>query len=167
MHEASLTSIYYIDCPFCGAVGKEGCGSISHLLGSDTTFGPWCCESCGKAIEGEVRSGKVFVEKCTQHHQSDSLVLLRLDPLPKSLFLIAKGMYWDGNLSEEHQRYFYEEHTCPTNILRDAQEIIYHNDSDIHGFFKFLKAIPYQETMNKPVEELAAMFKGIPMIEVK
>jgi hypothetical protein len=39
----------------------------------------------------------------------------------------------------DHQQYFYEEHTCPTNCLSSTEQIIFQNDADPHGLFKLVK----------------------------
>jgi hypothetical protein len=38
----------------------------------------------------------------------------------------------------EQERYFYNEHTCPTNWLQDIQQIEFEGDTDPHGVFEFV-----------------------------
>lgn len=42
----------------------------------------------------------------------------------------------------EHQRYYYNEHTCPTNWFRNVEEIIFQKDKDPHGVFEFVSVEP-------------------------
>jgi hypothetical protein len=39
---------------------------------------------------------------------------------------------------EANERYFYNEHTCPTNWVREIEEIEFEGDRDPHGVFKFV-----------------------------
>ena len=52
-------------------------------------------------------------------------------------------MYFDNNLDKEAKRYYYEEHTCPTNYLR-AEMVIEADtmDDDPHGIFEFVDVFP-------------------------
>ncbi len=39
----------------------------------------------------------------------------------------------------EHERHYYEEHTCPTNVLKDTEDLIFEGDADPHGLFELKK----------------------------
>jgi hypothetical protein len=131
---------YLIECPYC----KDYKHDVSHMIDQNTGFGPWYCKSCKRAIIFKVKNGEFFIEE-TDKTSDKALVALELPPLENSLFLIVNGIYLDGDLNQEHKRYFYEEHTCPTNFLNDAREIIYNMQPDVHGLFRFLKAISYPD----------------------
>ena len=39
---------------------------------------------------------------------------------------------------ESNEKYFYDEHTCPTNWTSQIAEIIFEGDHDPHGVFQFV-----------------------------
>jgi hypothetical protein len=41
----------------------------------------------------------------------------------------------------EHQRYFYDEHTCPTNYLSQVEMISFEGSNDPHGVFEFVSVV--------------------------
>jgi hypothetical protein len=48
--------------------------------------------------------------------------------------------------SEDSTRFFYEEHSCPTNHVR-CETIISEGDPDPHGIFTFVRRIDRPETL--------------------
>ena len=69
------------------------------------------------------------------------------------IYLVVKGMRMESpdkpkteEEHREHSRYFYEEHTCPVNYLRDTLSVIHGNpwkcDDDPHGLFKYIGEVP-------------------------
>lgn len=163
--KAVLTTVskHYITCPYedCGATGEEGPGPVTHLLDCDTFFGPWYCKKCHRAVTGTVRKGEVSISKNNQSSKP-TLDLLRLDPLPQSLFLIAKGLVWNDKIDPSGKEYYYEQHTCPINYFHDAEVVIFGNDNDPHGLFRYVKSIPHpgkeSDLMNMSIEELGKLF---------
>lgn len=50
----------------------------------------------------------------------------------------------EAESDEEFQaskRYYFEEHSCPTNWLRDCVAVIEDGDTDPHGFLTFVRAV--------------------------
>lgn len=71
------------------------------------------------------------------------IVLLKMDITEKEVYIIVKDYlyYHNGEYStDEDLEYFYNEHTCPSNYLRFP--IIVDGDTDCHGIFKFIEAVP-------------------------
>jgi len=170
MEKAKLKPVtkHYITCPFCNTDGTEGPGSADHLIQNNTSFGPWYCKSCGKAIYGKTENGDVFVEKSDKTLE-ESLVLLRLDPQQQSIFLIVKGRIFDGKLDEDSDQYLYEQHTCPTNFLGDVEVVIIGEDNDSHGLFEYVTTIRKSkdlEVWKLNTEELANLFKHKPLVQI-
>jgi len=162
---------HYITCPYedCKAEGEEGPGSITHLLDCDTSFGPWYCKKCHRGIFGDIMKGEIFLHFPNERQKEmgmdsskPSLVLLRLDPLPQSLFLVVKGIMHGDKIDHENNAYYYNEHTCPTNYLQDAEVVIIGKDNDPHGLFEYVKSVPHPgedvEVHNMDIEELAKLF---------
>jgi hypothetical protein len=136
----------YIACPACG----EGEHRVDHLydMQMPSKFGPWYCDKCGAAFAGEVMgSGNVKVwpsESCDRFTRS--MALLKFDGKDGTVFFVLDhGRYHaPGTESDEenqrHQRYFFEEHSCPTNWLRKCVAVIKNGDCDPHGFLDFVRA---------------------------
>ena len=47
----------------------------------------------------------------------------------------------------EHHEYYYNEHTCPTNYMRNVVAVIdlKHQDQDPHGIFEYIATLDYDE----------------------
>lgn len=112
---------------------------IEHLFGRSTTAGPWYCDDCGQgwniAIDGE----QVSVEKADVRRKC--FVTLEIPPQSESIFFKVRGMLWAPTITEEtveQKRYYYEEHTCPTNWLSEVEEIKIGEDTDPHGLAQFV-----------------------------
>ena len=60
--------------------------------------------------------------------------------------LLVKGMaLLPHNNEEDHQRFFYDEHTCPTNFMPNVVKVIdADGDEDPHGVFAFVKSEPWK-----------------------
>ena len=142
-----------IECPFCGEYDH----SVTHLMGSDVSFGPWYCDKCGKSIEGKINSGVCFIKKSSKV-KTNTLVALELSDLSGPIFFIVKGMKFDREKGNDE--YFYEEHNCPANFMGDIVELIYKNETDPHGVFNYLKTVPMPEENidNYSVEDFQKLF---------
>lgn len=72
-----------------------------------------------------------------------TLVLLRIETKDAPIYFVVEGLSeWPKALDEmrESARYFYEEHTCPTNFIR-IPLIAYAGNTDPHGLFAFVDAV--------------------------
>jgi|SRR6185437_4520994 len=130
----------FVECPHC----NKSKNSVGHLFSEnkEISFGPWYCAECGNAFRGVVKGKDVFLEKMSERKDS-AIVFLRSG----NILLAVKGMYFNGELDVDNSRYFYEEHTCPTNYLKDVEMVIdlKNGDTDPHGIFEFVGVIPYQD----------------------
>lgn len=120
----------YAVCPSC----KEDAGTVDHLLGQEVKTS-WYCDHCGQQYQLEFfKDGRVLIslDKGKKITTYDVLVL---EPQAKPLYFIVEGMRFEPG--DDDPRYFYEEHSCPTNWLRP--EMVYHDgDADPHGVIKFV-----------------------------
>ena len=157
---------HYIPCPFCG---DQSSFSITHLLGEDTTFGPWFCDQCGHSIRGQVQSGSVEVTKHTEV-KTDTLDLLCIPPHDKPIYFAVDGfktsspkVLESADEVSEHTRYYYEEHTCPTNWLGRVLEILADGEIDPHGLAEYKGSIAREgaEDDNEAAMRLLKHFKLI------
>lgn len=136
----------FITCPACG----RGHFSVEHLFGylvqhktAVTTAGAWWCdyEDCGVGFNLTIReTGEVLVDIKEGHRKVPLTVLLRILPTNNIIYLVVNGMRFVDPKKEEsareiadHKKYFYEEHTCPTNYLQDIDTLIVAGDADPHG----------------------------------
>jgi len=148
MNKSKVVSetLHYIICPHCEKFRNRIC----HLFGKKNyQWGIWYCEECGGGYKGTVDGTDVYVEK-VEKRKDNALVFLKFD----NILLAVKGMYFDKNLN--FLKYFYEEHTCPINYLKSAELIIdlHYENTDPHGLFEFVGAIPYVETENMEYDEI-------------
>ena len=168
MKPATLTTItrHHIHCPHCNEIGSY----VDHLLNRNTTFGPWYCDKCGKALEGKVVDGLVFVEKSNKS-SNDCIVILRMmDHEGNYVYMAVRGISLDQIgpnefIYNQHHRYFYEEHTCPTNWLNESLEVFYQYsdcyEADPHGIAEYIGTLGLPSSGkldSEKLEELAEDF---------
>jgi hypothetical protein len=131
----------YASCLECG----DKVGSIEHLDGDDIReIGPWFCESCGRGwwirTNGRDVCDMVLDER-RRWIPATATVTLVLPPQKDPIVLTLHARVYDelGKEFGEGCAYFYDEHTCPTNWMRDVAEIRIRDNADPHGLFKFQK----------------------------
>lgn len=147
----------YAACPACG----EKAGRIDHLYSDDEkrryrgrsqSVGPCVCDECGAGYRVTVtyddhrpalKPGnivpRVAVERAPEHDCVDTLTLLRFPNRPDA-YLVVAGTRNASDRPGENERYFYDEHTCPTNYL-DIEAIWDGADDDPHGIFAYVATI--------------------------
>lgn len=129
----------FMICPHCGAHTNS---SVDRLE-SGQSFGPWYCDECGGGYKGNANGAATEVQKVSSRF-SKTLDLLMLEPHDKPIYFVLTGKCYHANPSDEEdeKRYFYEEHSCPTNWIGDTVMISVDGDTDPHGFLKFVRSIP-------------------------
>lgn len=137
-----ITKVFAV-CPQC----KNYQFAVSHLEPSSQP-GTWMCEECGYYSQVTVSGTKEKPEysiALTGERGYPITVTLATRTEPPVIFKLHEWKY--GHSAEdspeefvEHQRYFYESHTCPTNCLSSTEKLIFNGDEDPHGLFE-LKAI--------------------------
>ncbi len=149
VHEMTPRTKRFFTCP-CG--GEEFV--IEHLYETETKeAGPWFCHKCGKSWGIKLVGGNV---KITEKDMvvSDTLVVLKLDPknMKKPLYLITEGMVFNEKIEKtcelEQHKFYYEEHTCPTNWLKNIREICMDGEHDPHGLFEYVETRPFYKEPN-------------------
>lgn len=147
-----MTNIYrhdFIICPWCEE--QSGC-RVDHLYDGSSFahgFGPWYCAECRKGFTGKVNSpGDVDINKyISRETRTRSMALLKLDGKEGPVFFVMDhdrynptGIETDQE-NQEHQKFFFESHSCPTNWLRECVAVIDQGDADPHGFLEFVRAV--------------------------
>jgi hypothetical protein len=150
--EEPILSLYrhdFLVCPWCNE--ESGC-RIDHLYGDKNwkEVGPWYCGECRKPIRATINApGDVVVTRDEKDRRgwSRSMALLKLDGRDGPVFFVMDhDRYWNGERegdeeNQQHQRYFFEEHSCPTNWLNECVAVIKKGDCDPHGFLDFVRAV--------------------------
>ncbi len=130
----------YIHCPACG----KGEHQVSHLaIGMKTA---WYCDEddCGYRFSLHVLSDTEIELVVLDERRIKKLVTLR-SSAPVTLIVEASSYLPDKELADRDE-YFYNEHTCPMNFMRNVVEIVDENgDRDPHGIFEYVKTEPYRE----------------------
>lgn len=134
------TMVAHLTCPECG----QGRTRIDHLTPGQP-FGPWYCDECGWAYRGVQRDGYAEIERRVSRKVATTVYLRLEEPVT----LVVDGMRVPEPEDEpgaDHDRYYYEEHTCPSNAFRCVRKVIADDgDEDPHGILTYLrteKAIP-------------------------
>jgi hypothetical protein len=97
---------------------------------------------------------------------SRSLALLRFEGKDGPVFFVMDhGRYHPfgtpdtDEKNQHHQRYFFEEHSCPTNWLKECVMVIKDGDCDPHGFLSFVRAVDVPEDFDTGEDDkVAALF---------
>jgi ribosomal protein L37AE/L43A len=137
----------YIVCPACHQPDQ----SIDHLEGKGVTM--WYCRKCGVRYAFKYDSGEVTDLGLTGERIEKRLVLLRRDNI--GLVVVGRCLpaaaAADNSDPTGHHAYYYNEHTCPVNYMRDAKAVIDldKKDTDPHGIFEYVTTLPW----NRLVEE--------------
>ena len=148
----------FIVCPHCGAPTES---SVDHLKAGQT-FGPWYCEECGGGFQGKANGAQTEIEVVSSSFRK-TLDLLVLEPQEEPVYFVMKGFHSQGSSEEDEQdstRFFYEEHSCPTNWIRDTAMISVGGDVDPHGFLKFVRSVP-QPKLNGSENQITEIFPEV------
>lgn len=134
-----------ITCPDCG----KGRFTLVRAIHKGRFFGPWYCDRCGAGWTGEGwDGGRTVVLQRWKDRTVATDVTLKLPPQTGPVRFIVRGMRFlpadgspDPDTEEERaeqDRYFYEEHDCPSNWL-GCEVIGPDGDEDPHGLFRWVK----------------------------
>ena len=138
-------TVYEICCPHCG----EGEHGITHLLQNPKAggFGPWWCDACGGGFSGTFTPEGLQLQLLTgERKKIETLNLLRLDPGDKPLYCVVKGLRFSDAGEDQGAGYYYEEHTCPTNVTQSILTFIQEDDADPHGIFRYVDRVDEKES---------------------
>lgn len=153
-------TIHYFTCPFCDDKEEH---TVDHLIDRQpnnrmATFGPWHCASCRNGINGSVGriNGEIVltldpVPVVGEIKYTGGYVLLQSPALAEGGFihLLVRDthIFTVGDKTETARRmkYFYDEHTCPTNWVRNIERFIEKGDTDPHGVFQYIDHVTDEE----------------------
>jgi hypothetical protein len=97
---------------------------------------------------------------------SKTLDLLILEPHEKPIYFVMAGKRYREKPDDEDdgKRYFYEEHSCPTNWIGDTVMISVDGDTDPHGLLKFVRSIPSPVMPDDPNAEDETIIAAFPEV---
>lgn len=130
--------------------------------------GPWSCHVCGESWDLFYDSDTVMLERTDRPAYRREFVLLELPPQYQPVRFKLAVWNYDPTLPREERTdratYFYEEHTCPTNWMREVVEISVGENSDPHGLFRFVGNYDAdgEDTTPLPVHPLPPPLPSLP-----
>jgi len=125
-----MKTTYQHPCKACGELAFSF--TDGHIENKEYQ---WVCDHCGVQMSLTFGDAGRSVEQVPTGRRCDrTLALLCIEDYPAFKF-IARGVRWDHD-SDGHS-YFFEEHTCPVNLLH-CVEIFHKGESDPHGVFKLI-----------------------------
>jgi len=130
----------YAVCPTCQA----DAGEVDHLLGTKVST-RWYCDACGHNYQLAFSEDGAVAISPLPGRRITTLNVLKLPPQEKPVFFVVKGMRFEAATTDQDQdqedstRFFYEEHSCPTNWLK-PEMVYYDGDCDPHGLIQFVTA---------------------------
>ena len=128
----------HVACPRCDELHVT-----DHLKPSEMEY-KWYCNGCHYRFKFKLYEGFADIETM-EDRSIQTLVTLVLPTNKGTLKLEVDGIYVCENGEnpsakdiEEHHRYFYSEHTCPSNCLRSVEEVFLDGEPDPHGLFEYI-----------------------------
>src|SRR6266481_2059156 len=127
----------HIPCPSC----VEGKWRADQLNIGQSTL--WACQNCHNGASIKRINDSDFEVISNGRKDTPVMVTLQSVTEPRITLKLNTWKYWHSQADSledyrEHERYFYDEHTCPTNWTRNIVEIIFKGDRDPHGVFEFV-----------------------------
>jgi hypothetical protein len=142
MNKNNTVTHTYGKCP------NENCHGewqIDHLFNDykDRLFkSKWSCSQCLNYYEISftfINDQLNFCAESTGEKVQKKIVILELPPQEKPVRLMAYVNRYDHEkILGGNDQYFYEEHTCPTNWIKDVALIENGGDTDPHYMFKYI-----------------------------
>jgi len=132
-----MRTLLYHDCQICGA--EDQFSFDPEATSCDKTY-LWVCGACGAQVRITCAAGgRVTHQEATGRHCHRTLALLVFRGEVTFAF-IYRGCAWSEHLKDGRpdSRYFYEEHTCPTNLF-PCEEIVVDGEMDPHGCFDLIE----------------------------
>jgi hypothetical protein len=140
VQKAEIFTKRYVVCPACN--DRDSGFGVDHLP-RGTAWGPWFCDGCGRASRGRLlANGDVEIELVDECRIS-TMDLLVLEPQTSPVYFLVPGSRYEGRCwqsegtTDDHKRFSYEEHSCPTNWL-EPEAIRWEGDNDPHGLIKYV-----------------------------
>ena len=146
------TVILKISCPTIGCKTRH---RVDHLLkdlqpGARQSFPSWSCKHCHLQItagevwydaDGNPQADVTWGHIPPEERDMPGLIILRStnagekDPIYAVIEVERLNEQMSRKELHDDWRYYYDEHTCPTNWTRHIVALVHDQDSDPHGVF--------------------------------
>lgn len=142
----TVTTVYAA-CPNCGF---DRAHSVGHILADRSSnwrssFGPWACDECGVSVTGKVNDDNSVDFELTEGQQVACYTLLKIEPQTAPVYFVISDKDYNRRLGSEPFEgtdYYYNEHTCPINWLRNqVVQVISEGDTDPHGLATYVNSM--------------------------
>lgn len=159
---------FKVNCPHAGCTGTH---DFTHLIedakGEPVRWGPWYCSECGKAARAtDVTTAGALVEAMSEQKVRTLVLLACIGTRIQEdqLYVVTEGMAFkkDGVVDITHEKYFYEEHLCPSHFMK--AEVLVGNDTDPHGIFRHIETVitPSDwEDKQREIEDYQSLFVAL------
>ncbi len=128
-----MRTLYTHPCASCGT----DTFNFDPRSNKDYTEYHWVCDHCGIEMKCSFASGGREVMQTPSGRRCErTLVLLTFG---SQLAIIHQGCRW-SHITDCNVQYYYEEHTCPSNIA-ECREVIVAGKDDPHGCFTLIREI--------------------------
>lgn len=134
---------------FAKRFAKCPCGEhewpVEHLfeMGEGREAGPWYCDACGYAWRFRTHGKDLLIDPHLEggehRRKTTERLILRIPPGVHSIYVSVNATNYGPS---SNHRYFYEEHTCPSNIFREVQQVWLGDELDPHGLFELCEEPP-------------------------
>lgn len=143
-------SRHFFACPVC-RLHEFSILPEHHLNG---TF-HWNCDVCGVALNIQVGAAveditlEVNTRPRSQTLRGWALLKYVGGGLPQHVIVESSRYGLDPEEeSNAHMRYYFDEHTCPTNFMR-VEHVVFNGDADPHGIYHFVRWVSKKEICEK------------------
>jgi hypothetical protein len=128
----------YLNCVTIDCTGEWRVGQVSPGATVD-----WSCNECRVCFHIQRLDAYNFRIESTGMKDLPITVTLRSKTVPPITLKLNAWKYPDSQHDtkeefEEHERYYFNEHTCPTNYMSQIEQIEIEGDIDPHGVFEFV-----------------------------
>lgn len=122
-------------CPACH-IGRFG---IDHAPGR---YGPWGCDECGARWLFDIDMPAVRMTR-VDGDNVPSWMVVRIGEGEEPIYAVVGSFFYAHSANDtpeerdNHRRFWVEESTCPTNIVR-VDALVVDGDADPHGLLTFV-----------------------------
>lgn len=160
--KAKTYTVAHFNCPTCGQTHH----SYQHLLDEavksqkPVSFGPWRCHECISGYTGVVNPDGTVLLTPYKNNFIRAVSLLKSQHEEHPIYLMVEMNHCHPDPSKPlDPSYYFDQHTCPTNYMRDVTRILFDGDTDPHGVFEHVRTVTAEEA-RKIIEALPAEVRG-------
>lgn len=150
MKEQKQIFLPQVACPSCGNLSPIDYCEFGY------TYTWWCNnDDCGKQYRFIINKNWTVKSEPTGLVVTRTAVTLKVRR-DKDIFITLKGRSFSGETFEESiesDKYFYNQGTCPVNLIKDGLEVRVEDNRDPHGVFEYIKTESLEDFYNEMEED--------------